>query len=262
MDYPEDFINKIICGDCLEVMKFIPNESIDLTITSPPYDNLRDYKGYTFNFEFIARELYRVTKEGGVVVWVVGDRVKNRSETLLPFHQAIYFKEIGFLVHDTMIYQKNAFPFPEQSRYAQVFEYMFVLSKDKPKTTNIIKVETNPKNRIKNKVSYQRQKNGTTTRMKYETGKKYRNRENVWWFNVGYMHTTLDKFAYKHPAMFPEFMVEDHIISWSNRGDLILDPMCGSGTTTKMAIKNNRNFIGIDISEEYCEISRKRINRC
>jgi DNA modification methylase len=253
-------LNKIYNMDCLEGMKDIPDNTIDLTVTSPPYDNLRAYNGYSFDFEGIAKELYRITKQGGVVVWVVGDSVVRGSETGNAFRQALHFKEIGFNLHDTMIYQKNAFPFPDKTRYAQVFEYMFVLSKGKPNTTNIIRVPTKEANRIKNKKSYQRLPNGETVPMKYETGKSERNKENVWMFEVGYMKTTKDKFAFQHPAMFPEQLAHDHIISWSNEGDIVFDPMCGSGTTCKMAKQLGRNFIGIDISEEYCEIAKQRIN--
>ena len=256
MDLP---INQIICGDCLEVMKGLPDKCIDLTVTSPPYDDLRTYNGFNWDFEGVAKELYRITKDGGVVVWVVGDRVINGSETLIPFNQALYFKQIGFNIHDTMIYQKNAMPFPEQTRYIQCFEYMFVMSKGKPKSHNMIKEPTRVANRIKNKKSCQRNKDGTTTPMKYETGKNERNKWNVWVYEVGYNKTTKDKEAFQHPAMFPEALARDHIISWSNKGDLVLDPFVGSGTTAKMALLNGRNYIGIDISEEYCEIARKRI---
>ena len=253
-------INQIICGDCLEVMKGLPDKCIDLTVTSPPYDDLRTYNGFNWDFEGVAKELYRITKDGGVVVWVVGDRVINGSETLIPFNQALYFKQIGFNIHDTMIYQKNAMPFPEQTRYIQCFEYMFVMSKGKPKSCNMIKEPTRVANRIKNKKSScNRNKDGTTTPMKYETGKDERNKWNVWVYEVGYNKTTKDKEAFKHPAMFPEALARDHIISWSNKGDIVLDPFVGSGTTCKMAILNGRNYLGIDISEEYCEIARKRI---
>jgi DNA modification methylase len=255
------WLNKIICGDNVEIMRQMPDSCIDLTVTSPPYDNLRTYNGFSFDFEGIAKELFRVTKQGGVVVWVIGDSVVRGSETGNAFRQALHFKEIGFNLHDTMIYQKNAFPFPDKTRYAQVFEYMFVLSKGKPNTTNIIRVPTKEANRIKNKKSCQRLPNGETVPMKYETGKSERNKENVWMFEVGYMKTTKDKFAFQHPAMFPEQLAHDHIISWSNEGDIVFDPMCGSGTTCKMAKQLGRNFIGIDISEEYCEIARRRVEQ-
>lgn len=250
-------LNKIYCGDNVKVMRGMPDNCIDLTVTSPPYDNLRVYKGYSFNFEEVAKELYRITKPGGVVVWVVGDRVKNNSETLIPFKQIMNFKEIGFNVHDTMIYQKNVMPFPEQTRYIQCFEYMFVLSKGKPSTHNLLKEET--KGYKPSKSSSQRNADGTTSKLKYEQGKKYRSRWNVWVYDVGFNKTTKDKDAYKHPAMFPEKLAEDHILSWSNPGDLVLDPMCGSGTTCKMALLNNRNYIGIDISQEYCDLAEERI---
>jgi len=260
MDLP---INQIICGDCLEVMKELPDKCIDLTVTSPPYDNLRDYNNkVTWNFEKfkeVAKELFRITKPGGVVVWVVGDATIKGSETGNSFRQALFFMKCGFNLHDTMIYQKNAMPFPEQTRYIQCFEYMFVMSKGKPKSHNMIKEPTRVANRIKNKKSCQRNKDGTTTPMKYETGKNERNKWNVWVYEVGYNKTTKDKEAFQHPAMFPEALARDHIISWSNKGDLVLDPFMGSGTTAKMALLNGRNYIGIDISEEYCEIARKRI---
>jgi len=250
--------DKIYCMDAIKGMqKYIPDNSIDLTVTSPPYDNLRTYQGFVFDFESIAGELYRVTKNGGVVVWVVGDRIKNKSETLVPFKQALFFKEIGFNLHDTMIYQKNVMPFPEQTRYIQCFEYMFVLSRGKPKTTNILKEKTKGYNPSKS--SSQRNKDGTTTKLKYEQGKDYRNKWNVWVYDVGYNKTTKDKFAFKHPAVFPEQLAEDHILSWSNENNIVLDPMCGSGTTCKMAKKLNRRFIGFDISQNYIDIARKRI---
>lgn len=249
-------INQIYQGDCLELMKFIDDNSIDLTVTSPPYDNLRTYNGFTFDFESITKELFRITKKGGIVVWVVGDATINGSETGTSFKQALYFKEIGFNLHDTMIYQKNAMPFPEQTRYIQCFEYMFVFSKGKPITHNLIKEKTNG---YKRSSSSQRNKDGTTSKLKYEMGKEYRNKWNVWLYEVGFGKSTLDKIAYNHPATFPEKLAEDHILSWSNEGDIVLDPMSGSGTTCKMALKNNRNFIGFEISQEYCDMANKRI---
>jgi DNA modification methylase len=227
----------------------ITDNFVDLTITSPPYDDLRKYNGFIFDYKTMINELYRITKEGGVVVWIVGDKIKNNSETLKPFEQALYFKSIGFNIHDTMIYQKNAMPFPEQTRYIQCFEYMFVLSKSKPKIHNMIKEET--KGYKPSKSSTQRNANGTTTNLKYEQGKKYRNKWNVWVYDVGYNKTTKDKIAYKHPAQFPEQLAQDHIITWSNENDIVFDPMCGAGTTCKMAWLNKRNFIGVDISGEY-----------
>jgi len=251
-------VNQIICGDNIQVMKTLPDDCIDLTVTSPPYDNLRDYQGYTFDFEAVARQLWRVTKEGGVVVWVVGDAVINGSETCISFKQAIGFKDIGFNIHDTMIYQKDAMPFPERNRYNQCFEYMFVLSKGKPKTFNPIKEKT-----IWNKPSTpstRRKANGTKELSKYKTGNTERSRFNIWFYGVGFNKSAKGKIPFKHPAIFPERLAQDHIISWSNKGDLILDPFCGSGTTCKMARENHRDFIGIEISEEYCKIANQRIN--
>ena len=242
--------------DCLEGLKLLDDNIIDLTVTSPPYDNLRTYKGYSFDFENIAKELYRVTKDGGVVVWVIGDgHDKSGSETLTSFRQGLFFKEIGFNMHDTMIYQKNSYPFPPSNRYYQQFEYMFVLSKGKPITHNLQRCEAQGRKR---KSTY-RQKDGTTTETKYETGYDTRIMDNVWLIDTGYMRTTKDKFAYKHPAMFPEVLCERHILTWSNENEIVLDPFMGSGTTAKMSKLNGRNFIGFEISKEYCDIAEERL---
>ena len=259
-------INRIYNMDCLEGMKLLPNDCIDLTVTSPPYDNLRDYDNeVTWNFEKfkeVAKELFRITKPGGVVVWVVGDATIKGSETGTSFRQALYFKEIGFNLHDTMIYLKNGFSFPESNRYPNVFEYMFVFSKNKPKTFNPIKDRLN-KNRGKKITGTDRQKDGSL-KPASGVGKvlgDFGIRFNVWKYQVGKYKSTSDEIAHKHPAMFPEQLAEDHIISWSNPGDIVLDPFLGSGTTAKMALLNNRNFIGFEISEEYCKIAEQRISQ-
>jgi len=243
--------NVCYLGDCLEVMREIEDKSIDLTVTSPPYDNLRTYNGYTFNFEEIAKELYRITKDGGVVVWVVGDATIKGSETGTSFKQALYFKEIGFNLHDTMIWRKtDAIPQIIKTRYTACFEYMFVFSKGKPKTTNIIEIPTKNPGKI-----VTRKSNNPESMMAKEktvTTKATRLGFNIWEISAGVK-------SFGHPAVYSEKLAEDHILSWSNEGDTILDPMCGSGTTLKMAKKNNRNYIGIEISEEYCKIAEARL---
>ena len=272
MIYPKDFINKNILGDSIHVMKEIPNDMIDLTITSPPYDNMREYNGkvkdgviyednYSFPFVEMVKELYRITKDGGIVIWVVGDQVKNGGETGTSFRMALKFQEMGFKIYDTMIYLKNGAPFPEIARYSQVFEYMFVFLKGKkPNVANLLNDKENKWAGTSNFGERSiRKKDGTLKKSKSYKVAEYGTRNNVWKYNTGKNFTTKDDFAYKHPAMFPEHLSEDHILSWSNENDIILDPMCGAGTTCKMSKLNNRNFIGIDINEEYINISDKRV---
>jgi DNA modification methylase len=248
------------CGDCLTFMKSMESKSVDLTVTSPPYDNLREYGGHSWDFEGIAQQLFRVTKDGGVVVWGVGDSVVNGSESGTSFVQALYFKGIGFRLHDTMIYWKNCFPFPETNRYAQNFEYMFVFSKGTPTTTNISRVATQAENRIKGRVTGYRQKNGTVKQGGYETGKPERNMENIWTYEVGYGKSAEDLSSHQHPAIFPEQLAKDHIESWSNSGDTIFDPFMGSGTTGVAAKLLRRNFIGCEISKQYFDLAKRRID--
>lgn len=254
-------LNQIVCGDCIEVMKTFPNESIDMTLTSPPYDQLRTYDDiskWNFDkFKAIANQLYRITKIGGVIVWIVGDATKNYSETGTSFKQALFFKEIGFKLYDTMIFHKHSPPLTHR-RYEQHFEYMFVLSKGNPKTFNPIMVKKQWEDHRKTK-SIRREKDGTYD-VGYPSQKKTKIKGNVWKYNIGGRHVTKDKIAYEHPAIFPEKLAKDHIISWSNENDIILDPMVGSGTTCKIARQLNRRWIGIDINPEYCKIVCKRLN--
>jgi DNA modification methylase len=250
-------INKIYCENNLDTMKRMPNRFIDLTVTSPPYDNLRTYNGYSFDFEAVARELYRVTKQGGVVVWVVGDATINGSESGTSFKQALYFKEIGFNLHDTMIYWTDKPP-QNSSRYEPEFEYMFVLSKGGPKTFNPIKRIRKYEDKRKAK-GYHRTADGKMI-AKEKTNVRECTIGNIWHYNTGGGLTTPDQVAFEHPAIFPERLAYDHIISWSNEGDLVYDPFMGSGTTAKAAICANRNYIGSEISAEYCEIIEKRLH--
>lgn len=253
-------INKVLCGNAEVELKKLPDNYVDLTVTSPPYDNLRDYDGYSFNFEKIADELFKVTKEGGVVVWIIKDESKNHDESGTSFKHALYFKEIGFKLYDTLIYNKEKVTFPHKNMYYDSFEYMFVFSKGKPKTVNLLK---DRKNNWGGSSSWgnvsQREKDGSLTKKGKRVIPEYGVRFNVWRYMSGYGHSTKDLFTFEHPATFPEALVRDHIMSWSNEGDLVLDPLCGSGTTLKMAKLLNRNYLGIEISEKYCKISEKRI---
>lgn len=254
-------MTKLICNNCLNVLRELPDNYIDLTITSPPYDNLRDYNGYIFDFKNIAKELFRITKNGGVVVWIVGDATIKGSETGTSFKQALYFKELGFNLYDTMIYQKTGIPFPSKVRYLQCFEYMFIFSKGKPKTINLLEDRENTTaGQIRESRKY-RTKSGDFIKGSNKPIKEKGVRLNIWKYKTGQYKSTKDLMAFKHPAIFPEKLAEDHILSWSNKGDIILDCFMGSGTTGKMAVLNNRKFIGIEISEEYFKIAKDRIKK-
>lgn len=240
-------------------MRKLPDKCVDLTVTSPPYDNLRTYNGFAWDFEATAKELYRITKDGGVVVWVVNDATIDGSETGSSFKQALYFKDIGFNLHDTMIWEKPTFTATGalKTRYAPVFEYMFVLSKGKLKTFNPIRDKPN-KRCGEAKHGTIRQASGITVPQS-SLGKpiaEFGQRHNVW-----HISTEQSNKKRVHPAQFPEQIANDHIISWSNPGDIVFDPFIGSGTTAKMAVANGRNFLGFDLSNEYCEIAKNRVNQ-
>lgn len=256
-------LNKLYNEPNLETMSKMSECFIDLTITSPPYDNLRTYNGYSFRFEEIAKELYRVTKYGGVVVWVVADATIKGSESGTSFRQALFFKEIGFNLHDTMIYQKdNPPPVGGNNRYYQHFEYMFVFSKGTPKTFNPIISERRNKwndKRTKRVKAFNRDINGDFKKKEVSlTGNVKIG--NIWKYVVGGGNSI--EYGVHHPATFPLQLVNDHLISWSNEGDIIYDPFMGSGTTAIVASKLNRNWIGSEISIEYCTLANSRIYKC
>ena len=260
-------MNEFILGNSEEVLSTFPENHFDMCVTSPPYDNLRTYNktlNADFPFEDIAKELYRTMKVGGVLVWVVGDAVIKKSETGTSFRQALHFIDLGFLLHDTMIYEKNGPSFPARrtgNRYSQIFEYMFVLTKNgPPKTANLICDKENRWAGFTSfgKASY-RNKDGELIERTIKPVPDFSPRYNIWKYNTGFGYSAEEKFAFEHPAIFPEKLAEDHILSWSLEGDLILDPFCGSGTTCKMAKRNNRNYLGIDAVPEYLELAKKRV---
>lgn len=260
-------------GNCINVMQDLINDGkrVNLTITSPPYDQIYNYNNsLSWNwdiFKEIAKLLYDITDEGGIVVWVVNDQMKNGSESGTSFRQALYFMEIGFRLHDTMIYAKNN-PVPNAgTRYQQSFEYMFVFSKGKPKTTNILREprsnKWNDKRCFRKEKRFNRSKEGTFDVKKdfHFDINEHVPRRNIWYYSVGLNGSTKDREAFKHPAVFPEKLAQDHILSWSNEGDVVFDPFMGSGTTGKMSILNGRNFIGIELVGEYFEIAKNRLDK-
>lgn len=252
-------INRIYNEDCIDTLKRMDDSVLDMTITSPPYDNLRTYNEFSFDAERIITELYRTTKEGGVVVWVVGDATIKGSETGTSFRQALLFMDKGFRLHDTMIYQKTGTPFPSKVRYNQCFEYMFVFSKGKPKTFNPIMKPNKTAGAVRHTRKYRNKKGELVAGFNGKSVKKMGIENNIWVIKNGMYKSTHDKIAFEHPAIFPEELCEKHIKSWSSEGDIVFDPFMGSGTTAKMAILNNRNYVGSEISKEYCDVAHQRL---
>ena len=254
----------LINKDCIKALREMRGGSIDLTVTSPPYDNLRQYNGNNEGWgeqvwRVVISELYRVSKCGAVVVWVVGDATVKGSETGTSFKQALWAMECGFNLHDTMIYKKTGGGARGSNLcYWQNFEYMFVFSKGRPKSINLIKDKINSTAGKRNSGVNGRGKNGEQRFKKITKTADLGRRENVWIIPAG-NNTTDDKTD--HPAVFPESLANDHILTWSNEGDTVLDPFMGSGTTGKMAKLNNRKFIGVELDEEYFKIAQNRISK-
>jgi site-specific DNA-methyltransferase (adenine-specific) len=263
-------INKTYNENCLDTMKRMDDNFIKLTITSPPYDDLRTYNkkigsntdqfnGHSFPFEEIAKELYRVTQKGGVVVWVVSDAVQNGSETGTSFRQALYFKEMGFNIHDTMIYRKLNPPPNAGTRYQQMFEYMFVFSKGKPNQFNPIMKKNATAGAVRHSRKFRNTDGEMVAAFNGKPINEYGIENNIWLIKNGMNKSTKDEVAFKHPAIFPEELALKHIITWTKENDLVYDPFMGSGTTAKLAIQLGRNWIGSELDEEYSKICLERI---
>ena len=255
-EYKKIPLNEIICGDAVKVMQAMPPDSMDLVVTSPPYDELRNYNGYSFNFEGVARGLFRVIKKGGVLVWVVSDKINKGNRSLTSFKQALFFQSLGFNAHDVMIYKKKNTPFMRSNAYTNCYEFMFVFSKGSPKTFNPLKTKTVRQGQ--EMLPFNKKADGINKKTRGEL-KPEKTLTNIWDYAVGYGGSTSDKIAFQHTAIFPEKLAEDHILSWTKTGDVVFDPMCGSGTTCKMAAINKRHYIGCDISKEYVELTKKRL---
>lgn len=257
-------LNKIYTQNNIETMANMPDDFIDLIITSPPYDGLRKYNGYSFDFENVAIGIKRILRPGGVIVWIVSDSTIKGSESGTSFRQAMFFMSIGLNLHDTMIYKKSTIPL-NHNRYEQDFEYMFVFSKGKPKTFNPIKIKTlwygKDSDRTGQTTGIHDENKRLRSGAKRTNIKNEKIKGNIWEYGVGFNKSSNDEIAFKHPAIYPEKLVSDHIYSWSNEGDLIYDPFMGSGTTAKMSHLANRNWIGSEISQEYCEIANKRLEK-
>jgi site-specific DNA-methyltransferase (adenine-specific) len=255
-----EYANKIIHGNSEQILANMPPNCVDVTITSPPYDDIRDYNGYKSNdivLHNIIKELYRITKPGGVVVWVVGDATTNGSESGTSFKQALKFMEVGFKLHDTMIYEKNTSSFPARqngNRYTQIFEYMFVFCKDKIKTAHLI---CDKPNKWAGHTNWGKNTNRLKNGELQETSDikpvpDFSPRNNIWKYTTSFN-------GWKHPAPFPEGLAQDHILSWSKEGDVVYDPFMGSGTTASVARELGRKYIGSEISGEYCAMIQERL---
>ncbi len=251
---------KIYHENCIDTLQRLPDDTIDMTITSPPYDDLRVYNGYHFPVEGIAKALFAKTKPGGVVLWVVGDRTVNGDETLTSFKHAFAFREAGFNIHDTMIYAKNN-PIPSDcgKRYRQCFEYMFCFSKGRPKTFNGL---TEPTKSAGQKIkAFRITEVGRGNLPDEDIGREIKTQRkvgNIFFYNVG-TSSSRDKIAFEHPAIFPEKLVEDQIRTWTNQGDLVYDCFMGSGTTAKTAYLLDRQWLGSEISAEYVALAERRV---
>lgn len=262
--------NQLYNEDCLITMGNMEDNSVDLTLTSPPYDDLRTYNehvggnktefnGYSFPFENIARELFRITKKGGVVVWVVGDATNKGSETGTSFRQALYFKECGFDLYDTMIYQKTGTPFPQKTRYNQTFEYMFVFSKGKPNTFNPIMKKNVTAGAVRHSRKFRNPNGEMVPGFNGKPVNEYGIENNIWLIKNGMNKSTKDLVAFEHPAIFPEELAAKHIITWTKKDDLVYDPFMGSGTTAKMSILLDRNWVGSELDSTYSDICNRRL---
>lgn len=249
-----DLLDAVHCMDNCKGMMLLPDESIDLVVTSPPYDDLRTYGGHSWDFYGVAWNLARVLKPGGVIVWNVADQTKDGSETGTSMRQALHFQRLGLNLHDTMIYASDKPPLTH-NRYEQAWEYVFILSKGKPEAWNPIKRDAIHAGKARSGSFIKAADEGYTPANSQKPTATETLINNIWWYATGNEKNG-------HPAPFPERMAADHIQSWSNKGGIVLDPFMGSGTTAKAAQELGRHYIGFEINPEYVEICQRRTAQC
>lgn len=264
MEIGPDIIDEIHLGGCVDAMRRLPDECIDMTLTSPPYDRVRAYGGDLLDFDTfqaVARELHRITRPGGVVVWVVADGIDDHTESCTSARQRLYFREVGFKVYNTLVMARTGSRWPSRIRYGDSLEYAFVLSKGKPKSVHLLRDKPNRQAGLVYNDSPRplAQRERPLPTVKGRPISAFGVRSAVWTYSTGGQTTTRDRYAYDHPALMPERMAEDHILSWSRLGDVVFDPMAGAGTTCKMALLNHRRFLGFEINPHYHDIAVRRL---
>lgn len=261
-EYGRLVLDRIYNADCLEVMDALPEGCVDMTITSPPYDGIRTYEDTHdgLDYEAVLQGLYRITKQGGVLVWIVADQVINGDETGTSFRQALAAKDVGFKLLDTMIWRKSIRSIGSCNAYWNEFEYMFVFTKGKIRVVNLLKDRPNYKSGQKFTAPVRNRSgefsSSRNPRLLGEMGR----RGNIWHYATGNgCSAPSGSVAFEHPAIFPEALVADHVQSWSNIGDLVFDPFMGSGTTAVVARRLDRHYIGAELVEKYADICKRRL---
>lgn len=251
----------LVCCDCVEGMRALPPASVPLTVTSPPYDDLRDYGAHTWDFEkfmLVASQLWRVTMPGGALCWVVGDQIRDGGQTGSSFRQALYLKGLGFRLHNTLVIEKQLARGISKVRYGVAPEFVFVFSKGRPRSINLIRDKANKFGGQLMRFST-RGRDGTTSDTEKALIRPFGVRGNVWRYTTGSRVTAKERYAFQHPALMPEKLAKDLIVSWSKPGDLVLDPFGGAGTTAKMALLNHRRYLSIEAHAPYHGLAVRRL---
>ena len=252
--------DKLIVGDCLNIMKKIEENTFDLIVFSPPYDSLRKYNDYTFDLKKTGEQIFRVLKDGCLCAMVIQDQTKNFGKSLTSFRTAVdWVDRIGFKLFETVIYRKHGIEGAWWNKRFRVdHEYIHLFLKgEKPRYFNKDPLRIPSKHGGKTMVgSGNRKTDGTTTKTTTIHVNKMKCRGTVWdYLNAG----DKNKLKQQHPAVFPDKIPYDIISCFSPVKGLVLDPFVGSGSTCVMAKKLDRFYTGIDISSKYIEIAKKRL---
>lgn len=253
--------NSLACCECVDGMRALPPASIPLTITSPPYDQTFEYGGHLWDHEkfmLVARELWRVAMQGGVVSWVVRDQIADGDQSASSFRQALFFKGLGFRLHNTIIIEKQIIRGISRVRYGVAPEFAFVFSKGRPRTINLIEDKENKFGGRHMRFST-RSRDGTKCKTAKALIRPFGVRGNVWRYTTGSRVTAKEDYAYDHPALMPERLAHDLIVSWSRPGDLVLDPFGGAGTTAKMALLGHRRYLSMEAHRPYHDLAVRRM---
>lgn len=251
---------RLLTGDACEILPTIRESSVDLTVFSPPYDGLRDYKGKpSFDMAVLGREILRVTKEGGVCCMVIQDATKNGAKSLTSFRTACLFADLGWRLFECCIYSRAGVPGAWWTKRFRVdHEYIFIFTRGDglPRRFDKTSLMVESKYAGITAGGTKRTTKGDFVAIKKTVISPLKCRGTIWHYAAS--NTERNKTKSEHPATYPDSLARDIISCFSKEGDLVLDPMMGSGTTGIASVNMGRRFLGIEISVQYMEIAKRR----
>lgn len=247
-------------ADAIEHASTLASDSVDLVLFSPPYDGVRDYRGnWTLDLPALGSELLRVVKDGGFAVMVIADGTKNQRKSMTTFRTAVAWEDAGWSLFESVIYSRDGRPgawWATRFRVDHEHILMFYKGKRPRPVTHHDGLRVPSKHAGKKWTGTQRLTDGTLVKTS-ATVAADKCRGTIWHYATS--NSEGNRTKAKHPATFPDALARDVILALSAPGDVVYDPMMGSGTSVVIAAQEGRRWLGNDFFAEYVEIAQQRL---